>query len=761
MSAPGPDKDGNPRRPVAPGKEADTGRRALEDLTSAVRSLQDTLVAERSTSQGSIIADQQAINERRFSARSPGGVALTPQAAREALQSQSRPPNETTEAPPEASYIPQPQLGLKSVLEKGWQARGEGKQGILNAAFNQPTEASPRARRDSQGRPSNMPPNSVGPEMDQEEMQAVEPDNPRTEVSGRRRNGPDRSPPSRYAGISEQQREEIAEEGIRIPQYGDWQLDTKLRLARDTALRYAENHPETAGGQLAGQVASIANYGYAHAAQMQYAKLQYQKVMGYGEAAQGAGESLGFTPQNGIGPSNILGFRNPLAMLSSSAGRQGLGMNIDAFSLARLGTGLSTKQAKEAYEAAFGMGFSNQESGLLGMTTGGDLNNVVNGFMAPLMREGASAQAVAPFTESLKSGTVSIKELSESLKNLGDTAQATRQTVDQTSAGIQQYTQTAISMGATPVQGINAAKGFMDITGLPSSTLEGALSSPMFQANAMARTGIMPMNIGQLPATQSTELMLEEINRLKNSFHLPSVRNSKGEVVVSGEKQDLGLIAQRMGMTTQQVESLTKREKPILANAKLQEAIGPGSKWNQAYADFQGEAKTRSHRATIHEELNERPEEAKKVREEYQNNEGSFSRNQGPATLTPYDRKVLQEGGYVHGEYIQGRKQIYQDLKGAGAKKSELEEYQKANNQSASKVAEKLEAKLGIPKLGSGNTVNANGVTIGLTAQAAKALKIEGGSSAERAANSGGSSLASQAAAPLGPASTIPQYSSE
>lgn len=798
------DLEDNAVRPVAPGRQGEVNTQALDQLTKAITRLQDTIAAQNSTSQGAIINGQNAIaTSASMASPAPGAssVLLPPpsfsngeQGAREALQEQSernfQRPGETSpyaSRPPD--YYEQAALGPLTVVKGALKARKE-KRSMFEGAFNQRKTPRPEPVPESSLNPDSMAPDARvsrrGPEMDQEEAQSIDPDNPNTEVYQRRNAGRDRSGPSGIAsGISQQLGGEISEDQLRIPQYGDWQLDTKLRMARDIAYRMAERRGgEGTIGTASSRVASIANYGYAHAAQYQLAKLYAQKGLAYGEGVVGQGTALGYSPQ-GMGGSSILGFRNPLSMMpfGSPAAAQGAGMNFDAMKLSRLGTGLSTQQAKEAYEATAAMGFSNQESGFLGMTTGGDLNNIVNGFMAPRMREGASAQALAPFTEMLKPGNISIKELSESIKGLGDAAKATHQTVDESAASLQSYISTAIEHGATNLQGANSGKGFEMTTGLPSTVLGSAMGSTMYQAAAMAQTGVLPQNIGTLPAGAATEVLLERAAMLKRGIKIPGVHNAKGEEISSSKEQTDAWIAQNLGLTHEQLKSLETRAPKIKADQAALTAMEPGSNWNKELSSADNAAKkkflvTQYHEALQQAQNNENhpnsPHTGRgyhrqgrkttaEVEQEWREQKGQFAHDKlGAQPVGPEAQRILQEGGYVEGHYVPGKKQTYNNLWKAGASKDELHEFWNAKNQDTAKVANRIIAKRGSPDINQGaGSANVNGVTIGLTPEARKVLKITGVNEAQRSAYAGGPSTAGAAAQPLGPSSTIPAYGNQ
>jgi hypothetical protein len=751
--------DDNAQMPTDPSRIPERTLRALEDLNRNIRALQDTHLAEAAGPQGQVLSGQRMTESRTSPLLVPSNIQNSQQ-AREQLTRNQQMQGPGQISPFASTAFKEPsEISFKQFREgakAGWKNRGvepgdwenvgndKGRiGGAIYGALNQ--RRPPRLKENVEAN------KSTAAFEDQEEAQGMDPDS-QDNIGYGKGGSRNRGKRSAIWGMGQEQADELREDRIRIPQFGDWQLDTKLRLARDVLGRHALNNEGTTKGEIAGGVAGVANYGYAHAAEIEQAKRLYQKTMAYGQGGMDAGTALGYSPQNGIGPSNIFGFRNPLAMFTSSAGKQGLGMNLDALTMSRFGTGMSTGQAKEAYESAAGMGFSNQQSGFLGLTTGGDLENVTHGFMAPLMRQGASAQSIAPFLEALKTGTVSLKELRESMKGLTGAAQESRQTVDQMAQGLQQYTTTAVEHGATPQQGINAGMGFTNMTGLSPEVMSNVMQSPLYQAGAMAQTGAMPGNIGQLSGPMGTEVLLHQMDLLKKNINMPGIRDPKTGKVIAGsaKEQNLGFIAQQLGMTTAEAQSLEERKPKIEAQADAQRAIEPGSAWNNVLKGGEGIAKT----DILQKKLREREKEAAgqphlidKARQEYKAGEGEFKHTGfHPDHLNSYTEYVLKHGGEWRGEQVEGKDQIYNKLWKAGASKKDLKDYYKASIYDSAQTAEGIQQKLGKPVLDQNRSTSVNGVTIGLTPAAEKLFKINEGSESQKNANSGGPSLASQAA---------------
>src|SRR5271166_1101977 len=187
--------------------------------------------------------------------------------------------------------------------------------------------------------------------------------------------GPESGSP--VAGRTNAEASQVAKEGFKIPQFGEWQIDTLLREASRAAGRratkqygnYASDarNPETGEGveePLSPEAwqQQQGRFGASHLAQtfesgasrVAEASLIHKKLLqpmldvGFGAAHMGA--SLGYTPQGegALGASHLFGLPNPLSVIgpwSSAAARQGLGTVVNAAEASFLGTGIGIQEA--------------------------------------------------------------------------------------------------------------------------------------------------------------------------------------------------------------------------------------------------------------------------------------------------------------------------------------------------------------------------------------------------------------------------------
>lgn len=741
----------NTPTPIDPSKVPQQSLQAMINLTEQVRKLSEVLGAQGGNPGSRAESVSQAAQSVKDVVIDPGGARRAQEALRETQERQ--PAGTVNPSASEPEYRFMSEIGPIEALKGGLKGRKDRK-GFIKGAFQQERNK-PRA---TQG-PGEVNPSASRPEKDDNEN-AEGPD-----TYGKQASLPPnmRGPRSKtFPGMSEREVEEMQEDSIKIPQFGEWQLDTKLRMARDVfgklgANRFDKHGDQDRVGKAFAGISQAAHYSQAHAAELQVLKNYRKRAFAYGENAMGMGAELGYSPQDGVLPSNVLGFRNPLAYLTSSAGRQGLGMNLDAYKMARLGTGMSLQQAHEVYGALAGMGFSNQHSGFLGMTTGGDLQNVASGLVAPMVRQGMNPGVASQFAESLKTGQVSIRQLHDAIKDLGGVAKETRQTVNQAAEGLQSYATTAVGLGASPTQAYRAGISFSTITGQNAQTAGNLIQNPLFQGMAMRKYGALPGNIGTLPGPQIAKTQKESIDLLEHIFKGVEPIRENGKIIVSQEKAREAYTAKELGITQSEVHMAKTKGPKLEAMARAQMMAEPESSWNQMYGGMLGRAKTpilnkrkqeAEERARIPSKHKNVRQALEKVKNEYENHEGEFSSDSVHVNLSQQEEEKLRHGTYWNGEWVAGTDAIKHQLAKAGASKGEQTEYAKANFSEKSKKASEILRKhgqAGIP--GDGKSTTVNGVTIGMTKATERFFNVKQGSG-EREANEGGSPLTNQAARP-------------
>jgi hypothetical protein len=413
---------------------------------------------------------------------------------------------------------------------------------------------------------------------------------------GRRRMHPSLPPgvdpegQSAIKGMTNLQAQVMEDEPIRIPQFGDWQLDAYLKLGSQMAGKRALSQatkrseagepaisPEDQGPMAAGNVSGILAQASQYAAPVAIAKQHLMGLMGHGQAAQEAGASLGFSPQTGAGPAYVAGFRNPLAMMTSEAGQQAEGQRLTAFSAARFGTGISEQQALGLRQGLAEEGFSNQEHGFLGLTTGGQQENLALA-LEPSVKEGLSPGVAKNFANLTRYGSGSLKELTDVTSHLGDVARTAKLPLDQMAQSIQEYTKNAEEHGMLGIEAARAGKEVTQGTGLPPTTVAQLNQSP-FALAAAAQMGVRPGQVPALKGPAQEDLAFTTIQNLQSMVPQEAKENKygpKGELLLGAKENELAWIkevGELQGISGQQIEHMFKIKEHAPERAHMKEGL--------------------------------------------------------------------------------------------------------------------------------------------------------------------------------------------
>jgi hypothetical protein len=724
--------------PVASTQVPRATLQALNQLTRQIESLNDYLVAQRSpTAQGQIQGELQQVASRQRAAQVaptmppnlggggtttggvvlPGGVVGPPPPA----------------PPPARPYLPEPsEVSFRNRLKEGKKRAGE--EGGGNA-FNRFSEGFLEPKTRSQ-RPTATPPPPVPNEGPGGNSEAIPPNAMPPNASGVTQSGSSRTPSGVIPGMSQQEVSKLQREGFEIPQFGEWQLDTKLKMARDWIGQYATNKGaydeegnwqwggsidehgnfqagsgKSTAGQTAATVSGYLNYAASHAAQIHAIRRSFDRVMNFGSGMQQTGEQLGYSPQSGLGPSSIFGFRNPLAPYTSEAGQQGAGIRWDAEKMTRLGTGITSAQAKEIYGSLAGMGFSNQQHDALGLTTGGDLENIATQLVAPMVKNtGMSPEVASQFANALRNGNTSIKELSKTLTNLPEAAHTAREGINEYTESLQGFAEQAEQMGATKQQGYQSGMAFTQSTGLDPRLLGQMQQSPFFQGLALTQMGVLPSGIGALPGGSQVGLTMQAMKMAMNATqglnqNKYQTIGGKRVLVQSGSQAQQDQAAQLLGMSPEEFQRLYRNQGQNTASANaltlLQADTAQG--WKNELA-------------------------------------GAMQKSHG--NLTKEQREKLQKGG----EGITGWNQISQQLLNAGISKKEVGRIGSEGFDKRASDVENLLAKLNKQSI---SEEGQNKVQVQFTGAAAKFFQQVPISPAKAASNAGGQSITSLATSPI------------
>jgi hypothetical protein len=407
--------------------------------------------------------------------------------------------------------------------------------------------------------------------------------------------GPGRGP-SPIAGKTNVEAQRLEEEQIRIPQFGDWQLDTVLKLASQVSGKfaikkygqYAEGEQEAgrspmdAGQWLAGQGSMAAGQISGKFASLSEAavplNILHQRalrpLMDIGFGASNAGASLGYSPQGEglggglLGASHYFGIPNPIAAFTSPAGKQGLGTITNAAEAAIGGTGIGIGEANSLRQALGQQGWSNQRSGgMLGLTVGGEQENLALA-MEPLMKKGfKNPEVLAEFTSALKLGSGNIGELTQGIEQLAETAKMTHQTLEAEAVKAQEFMAKSVSGGSTMIHGLTAYGEIAKSTKMNPLLVQGINEGQFGQVQALSK-GIMPWEIQGMSGNAAALNAWETVKKV--SGYVPKQSDTRNLNKVTGKWEVTETAAEKEGGYIHMLEPSITAEQ-----AKRLKEIGP------------------------------------------------------------------------------------------------------------------------------------------------------------------------------------------
>lgn len=396
---------------------------------------------------------------------------------------------------------------------------------------------------------------------------------------------------SPIAGKTNVEAQRMEAEGFKIPQFGDWQLDSILRMAAHVAGRHAiGQYKSQAEAEFAatGQAISPEEWQKAQGAfassnlaqkfetgatRIAEASLIHKKVLSplldIGFGASNAGASLGFSPQGEglgggfLGASRYFGIPNPIAAFTSPAGRQGLGSVVNAAEAAIGGTGIGIGEANNLRQALAQQGWANQRAGgMLGLTVGGEQETLALA-LEPLMKKGfKNPEVLSEFTSALKLGTGNIGELTEGIEQLAETAKKTHQTLEAEAVKAQEFMAKTVEGGSTMLHGLRAYGEIGQATGMNPLLIQGINEGQFGQIQALSK-GIMPWqiagmtgNAAAMNAYETYKKVAAFVPKQTATERINKVTGQK-EVIENAEEKELGFLHMlEPSMTAEQAKRL-------------------------------------------------------------------------------------------------------------------------------------------------------------------------------------------------------------
>jgi len=376
--------------------------------------------------------------------------------------------------------------------------------------------------------------------------------------------------------------------------YGERQMDTYFKMARDVAAGYAARNstpnPET--GELepsnflassAERISKIAALGANNSNQIKGAINTLRDFDSHFSNAEEIGRSLGYSAQNGWFPSTIGGIHIPFVSASSQAGQMGEGIQLNATEISRLGTGLKKSEADEIVESLATQGYRNQYSTIPGahFMNRGDLDTLATQVVAPMVKEmGLKPEVAAGITgEVFRNGVTSIEEFKETMSDLPSAAEASREGINEFTVSLQEFAEQASSFGANKQQAYQSGLEFTNSTGLNPRFLGQMQQSPFVQSLALTQTGTLPSGLGALPGGTQLHLSQEAMKLAMNAtkgYATPKYETINGHriEVETGEEAQQAQAAQLMGIEPEIFERLWRNRGHIEGASRAETLIG-------------------------------------------------------------------------------------------------------------------------------------------------------------------------------------------
>lgn len=611
---------------------------------------------------------------------------------------------------------------------------------------------------------------------------------------------------SAIAGKTNVEAAKIASQGFAIPQFGDWQLDSLLRVAAHASGVHAmKQYKSQAGEELAagetpispeewqaqqGRFASsnLAQKLETGATNVAQASLIHKKILqpllDIGFGASNAGASLGYSPQSEglgggvLGASHYFGIPNPIAAITSPAGKQGLGTAVNAAEAAIGGSGIGIGEANSLRQALGQQGWSNQRnSGLLGLTMGGEQETLALA-MEPLMKKGfKNPEVLAEFASSLKLGSGNIGELTQGIEQLAETAKMTHQTLEAEAVKAQEFMAKSVEGGSTMIHGLTSYGEIAKATKMNPLLVQGINEGQFGQVQALSK-GVMPWEIQGMSGNAAALNAWETVKKV--SGYVPKQSDTRNLNKVTGKWETTETATEKEGGYIHMLEpSITaeqaKRLKEIGPKLEaVQGGLGEASTITQHRYAMEQSNEVTKHGASIlnarnemsatqnrinqlKEEVNRTPEggffggqkrgelEEKLRREEEKLHEHHATYTAAMSKASKSGALNQSQQGLIRDE-LEGSKGLYATAASAGLKPEELAKIKKDDLWKQSGDITKALEKLNKVNIEKQNEENAK---IELSGPAKSFFKLKfPAASAKAESNEGGPAIASKAAAP-------------
>lgn len=399
-------------------------------------------------------------------------------------------------------------------------------------------------------------------------------------------------------------------EPYRLAQFGENQIDEKLRIFSGFAYRHAaraqarnqnrvaegkeERRRDTLLTEAAGRTGKVSQYLSERAAP---AVTLYRDLRALGNAAGVAGpEAAGVAAGYERGDTLSIGpFGRILPNLTGEgATREGLRQNIVG---TRIGmqAGISMRQGNEIVQTLAAQGF-----------TGDSASRLATDFVAPLVKQGQDiGLATEMMTKGIRNGQTSMEDMAKTLDNMGASARAAKMSLADYQRSIDQFAESLQAQGTTYAEGVQGARNMTAMTGLNPVQTQQVTSSPMIQMGAMQLAGgtLLPSQVGTAMANNpvfAAQSMRRGIDiAMQTVSNLPAPTGPNGQPLRGLDLREARVTqaAQTLGISKEVLQNQLDRGDQVERAAGLLQDIGDAesasNRFNRDMRNLGAETETR------------------------------------------------------------------------------------------------------------------------------------------------------------------------
>lgn len=367
---------------------------------------------------------------------------------------------------------------------------------------------------------------------------------------------------------SDPNRFERAQEGFRMPQFGELTVQDKLRMAADYMTRsslaaYERQYQQGEAQGLTGEQLNAYTQGTAinrgrsgvllnmaadNATQASVVAGNVRQAFRWGQGMQAQGIESGYAPGGVTNiPGTNIGFRNPLDFFNrGSAFRESINQRMNAQRLRAQG-GITGGQASEIVGSLAGLGWTGEQG-----------QNMAFDAVAPLVQQGLNPGVTSQmFDQAIRNGNTSLADLRQTLDDLAPSARAAHMTLTEYQQGLDEFANKQQEMGATYGEGVRTGRNLSTAYGMAPQQIQAFTSSPLVQAIGATKFGALPQEFGALGTAGQAGAIQGGVDQALNAFQgfrNTPVKDASGRIIISGPRRQINMAAQALGVSYEQLQ---------------------------------------------------------------------------------------------------------------------------------------------------------------------------------------------------------------